>query len=309
MTLVDIPEPRPGPEEVLVRVAACGICGSDLSCYKTGVFAPNVLGHELSGTVEGTGARVVVDPKIPCGACDDCARGASHRCVQALTHGIGQTRQGAFAPLIAVPAGSLHPVPDGLDLVTASLAEPMAVVLHGLSLLAFEPDLALVLGLGPVGLLTVAALRGRGTATVAGVDPVPARRALALTMGATDVFEPDDPALHGLDPALVVEASGHPSALPQAGNVARAGGTVLMLGVPMGSSEVWPMVWVTKELRFVGSIAQSASDFTAALDQLAGDPSFGRVITDRIGLDQVPDAFDRLTRAPDAGKVTATPTT
>src|ERR687891_93684 len=101
LRLVDIAEPQPSDDEVVVRVAACGICGSDLSCYKTGVFAGAVLGHEIAGIVEGTGARVVVDPKIPCGSCDQCAAGASHRCVSSLTQGISQARPGGFAPALA----------------------------------------------------------------------------------------------------------------------------------------------------------------------------------------------------------------
>src|SRR5258708_37788496 len=97
LELVDLPEIEPDADEVVVRVAACGICGSDLSCYKTGVFAPVVLGHEFSGIVESTGDRVdpsltglavVVDPKVPCGRCEDCAARAPNRGVSSLTLGL-----------------------------------------------------------------------------------------------------------------------------------------------------------------------------------------------------------------------------
>jgi len=302
LSVVDIPPPAAGPDEVLVRVAACGICGSDLSCYKTGMFAGSVLGHEISGTVEGSGARVVIDPKTPCGACAQCASGASHRCVSALTQGIGQARQGGFAELIAVPSSAVHAVPEGVDLVTASLAEPLAVVLHGIG--RATAGRCLVLGLGPIGLLAVAAVRA---GTIVGVDPVPERRALATALGASDVFEPGAAALHDLAPDLVLECSGHPSAVVDAGNLAAPGARVVLLGLPMGEAAVWPMVWVTKELTVAGSIAQTAEDFAAALELLVRAPETGRIITRHVPLDGVPAAFEGLVTSPDAGKVATRP--
>jgi threonine dehydrogenase-like Zn-dependent dehydrogenase len=302
LSVVEIPAPVAGPDEVLVRVAACGICGSDLSCYKTGVFAGSVLGHEISGTVEGSGARVVVDPKLPCGTCVQCASNASHRCVSALTRGIGQARQGGFAELIAVPRWAVHPVPEGVDLVAASLAEPLAVVLHGIGdVLA---GTCLVLGFGPMGLLAVASVRADA---IVGVDPIPERRALATSLGATAVFEPGAAELHDLAPDLVLECSGHPSAIVDAGNLAAPGARIVLLGISMGEAPVWPMVWVTKELTVAGSIAQTAQDFTAALDLLARAPEIGRIITRHIPLDGVPAAFEALVTSPDAGKVAARP--
>lgn len=307
LAVVDVPEPVARDGEAVLEVAACGICGSDLSCYKQGIFAGAILGHELSGTVVGTGARVVVDPKIPCGDCDDCRAGASHRCVDALTRSLGQVSRGGFAERIAVPSTLLHPVPDGLDLATASLAEPLAVALHGLDRVDAAAEAALVLGLGPIGLLAVAALRDRGADPIVGVDPVPERRALAAALGA-DGLEPDDPRLGSFRPSLVVEATGVASVVADAMNRVAPGGRVLLLGVPMTEMTAWPMAWVTREIRIVGSIAQRVQDFESALDLLARAPSIGQVITDRIALEDVPAAFERLTTgARDAGKITVIP--
>jgi len=114
LQLVEIPDPEAVPGEVVVRVDGCGICGSDLTSYKVGLFTGTVPGHELAGVVQSVGAgvtgwspgdEVVIDPKIPCGACDDCRSGAGHRCAMALTAGIGFARDGGFAELVAAAAG------------------------------------------------------------------------------------------------------------------------------------------------------------------------------------------------------------
>lgn len=317
LEVVDVPEPVAAAGDAVVRVGACGICGSDLSCYKTGVFAGAVLGHEIAGTVEqidGTvsdlaaGDLVVVDPKTPCGACDECVAGAYHRCIAALTTGIGQVERGGFAERLAVATTQLHRVPAGLDLETASLAEPLAVALHGLHRAGARAEPAVVLGLGSLGLLTVAVLRDIGASPIVGVDPVAVRRDLALAHGADAAVAPEDPAARDAHPSLVVDTSGHPSAIAEAGNIARPGARVLLLGIPMGDVSVWPMVLVTKELDLIGSIAQTDHDFRLALELLARTPAIGSIITERVGLDGVPAAFERLTVAPDGGKVTVVPT-
>ncbi len=117
LELVDAPDPQAAPGEVVVRVDGCGICGSDLTSYKVGLFTDAIPGHELAGVIEaagdgvtgwGPGDMAVVDPKIPCGVCEDCRNGASYRCAMALTAGIGFARDGGFAELVAVPASLLH---------------------------------------------------------------------------------------------------------------------------------------------------------------------------------------------------------
>src|SRR5437660_6495609 len=136
LELVDLSEPHAESGEVVVRVVGCGICGSDLSSYKVGLFTDAVPGHELAGVVEEVGAGVtswsagdetVIDPKTPCGVCDDCRDGARHRCAIALTAGIGFARDGGFAELVAAPAGLLHRVPSSLSIEDACLVEPLSV--------------------------------------------------------------------------------------------------------------------------------------------------------------------------------------
>ena len=303
LDVLDLPDPAPGDGEVLVRVVAAGICGSDLSCYKTGVFSGSVLGHEFSGYVDGT--AVVVDPKMPCGVCADCRAGSGYRCVQALTRGPGGMRDGGFAELVAVPASGIYQLPAGLDVANACLVEPLSVAIHGIERAGFIPDRVAVVGLGPIGLLAVAALRARDCAHVTGVDPVPVRRALAERLGAEHVFEriedvpPDVP--------LVLECTGRAELLQSTTNLLSAGGVAVLLGVPMSEASVVPLVWVTREQSVVGSISSSDTDFRAAIGLLAARPEIATIITKRVALADLPAAFDELIARPADGKIVVDP--
>lgn len=308
-----VPSPVGSTDEVLVRVHACGICGSDLSCYKHGIFAGFVPGHELSGVVASAagaweeGARVVVDPKTPCGECAECAAGDVQLCAVGMTTGLGQARDGGFAEYVVAPVGLLHRVPDGLDLTVASLAEPMAVVMHGLARAVDGDGACVVFGLGPIGLLTVSALAASGVGPILGIDPVPERRALGIRMGAASVVEPGDASIADAGASLVVETSGNARAIADATTVGRPGARVLLLGVSMEPATVFPMAWVTRETTIIGSVAHGARDWDAALELLGARPSIGEIITDRIGLDDVPSAFARLVSNPTTGKITVMP--
>lgn len=318
LELAETPAPEPGPGEVLVRVAACGICGSDLSCYKTGVFAGSVLGHEFAGWVEGAGNAVTgwsagdavaVDPKIPCGTCADCRSGAAHRCVSSLTLGIGSARPGAFAELVTVPAASLHRLPASVSPEDACLAEPLSCAVHGIERAAPRAgEAALVIGLGPIGLLAVAALRARGVTSILGIDPVEARRTLALALGAERSFPPgEDARTAAAGVSLAVECSGRPEMLQEAANLTAPGGRVVLLGVAMSEATVVPMVWVTREITILGSVASSPQDFRRAISMLGSDPGLARIITRRVGLAEAPRAFEDLLSPASDAKVAVDP--
>lgn len=316
LDLIELPNPSPGENEVVLRVAACGICGSDLSCYKTGLYSGSVLGHEFSGVVESVGPgvngfrpgeSVMVDPKVPCGACADCLGGAGYRCAVGLTSGPGGTSDGALAELVSVPAHCLYTMPAGLRLEDACLVEPLAVAIHGIARVgevAAGED-AVVVGLGPIGLLTVASLRARGAGTITGIDPVEVRRALAETLGADRAVARTAEAPTGVP--LVFECTGRPEILQEAANLAGAGGRVCLLGVPMGEATVMPLPWVAREISVVGSIASSPEDFVASAALLAREPAIAGIITRRVALEEVPGAFEELVMSPSDGKVVAEP--
>ena len=318
LELADIPAPVAIPGEVVIRVDGCGICGSDLTSYKVGLFTDTVPGHEVAGIIETLGDGVsgwsvgepaVIDPKIPCGACDDCRAGASYRCAMALTAGIGFAREGGLAELVAVPSSLLYRLPPGLALEHACLVEPLSVAIHGVERAHLhERDAAVVIGLGSIGLFTVAVLHARGIGPIIGVDPVEDRRNLALDLGAAIVVsELREVRSHVAPTRAVIECSGYAPLLHAAADLVAPGGRLVLVGVPFGESTVIPLMWVTREIEIVGSIASDASDFAVSLEMLAADARMAGVATRRVGLAQVPEVFEELITPSSGGKVIVDP--
>ena len=188
MEVQQLPIPAPGPDEVLVEVGWCGICGTDLHLALEGYGRPgSVLGHEWSGTVVGLGSAVdgpalgttiVADDVAPCGVCRPCRRGRPSVCAR-RTPPDHLSARGAFARYVVVERDRVLPVPAGLDPRAAALTEPVAIALHAMHLAdAVDPTLrVLVTGAGPVGLLMVAVLAAHGVTDLTVSEPAPARRA------------------------------------------------------------------------------------------------------------------------------------
>ena len=316
LELVDLPEPAPGPGEVLLRVSACGICGSDLTSYKRGLFI-GVPGHEVAGVVEAAGDGVdgwragqaaVLQPGGGCGACDECRTGSYHRCIESLT-GSGSTRPGGYAELMAARADRLRPLPDGLPPEVACLGEPLSVAIHGLRRVGFRPgEDAVVLGLGSIGLLATAGLRWLGAGRVFGVDPVDVRRELAAGLGADAVFAAARAARAEVDGApVVLECSGRAEAIQQAIDLAGPGGRVALLGIAVAEVTVIPVFWITREITVSGSINSRLEDFDEALRLLAARPEVARIVTRRVALREVPATFEALLHPSGVGKVVIDP--
>jgi (R,R)-butanediol dehydrogenase / meso-butanediol dehydrogenase / diacetyl reductase len=314
----EIPDPEVTPGEVVVRVDGCGICGSDLSSYKVGLFTGTVPGHEFAGVVEAvgdgvtawrTGDEAVIDPKIPCGACEDCRSGAAYRCAMALTAGIGFARNGGFAERVAVPAALLHRLPPMLELEHAFLVEPLSVAIHAVERARLhEGDPAVVIGLGPIGLLAVAVLHTRGITPIIGVDPVADRRRLALDLGATTVVAEIREARGATAPVPgVLECSGYAPLLQTATDLVAPGGRLVLVGVPFGEASVMPLMWVAREIEIIGSIASGGVDFAASLEMLAADPGIARIVTRRVSLAELPAVFEELITPSSGGKVVVDP--
>ena len=313
-----MPAPETMPGEVVIRVDGCGICGSDLTSYKVGLFTDTVPGHELAGVVDSVGDGVigwaagdtaVVDPKLPCGVCDDCRTGASYRCAMALTAGIGFARDGGFAEMVAVPAQLLYRLPAALALEHACLVEPLSVAIHAVERARIHPgDPVVVVGLGSIGLFTVATLHARGAGPIVGVDPVQDRRRLALDLGAaTAVSELREVRGYVAPVPAVIECSGYAPLLHAAADLVAPGGRLVLVGVPFGEATVIPLMWVTREIEIIGSIASSADDFAVSLEMLAADPGIARVATRRASLAQVPEVFEELITPSSGGKVVVDP--
>ncbi len=316
----EVPQPEAGPGEVLVRVGYCGICGSDLEAFHTGMYEPGlIIGHECAGTVVQVGPgvigwrvgdRVVANDAIPCGECPPCREGRLDAC-ESLTM-IGVTHNGALADYVPVPAKGLHRLPDGVTLRQGALVEPLAVALHGVCRSRLQVgDYALVMGAGPIGLLTLqcALLAGARAVAVTEVDPV--RTALAGQLGAVAVLDPARDniglALSGLTgrrgPDVIYICTGAPGPYQDAVSLVRKGGQIYLLGLCVEPVAADFMSVVFNDLCLEGSLAGRAA-FPAAIDFLAqGRVNVEALVTHEIPLDEVVSGGFLPLSAPGSGAV------
>ena len=282
--MVELSEPDLQPDEVRIAVSYCGICGSDLHMRDIpAIPAGIVLGHEFTGVVTETGPavsgwaagdRVTANPFDPCGQCENCASGYPELCPTNTKRGVGLVSYyGAYAETVVVPAGSLFRLPDGLSDKDGALAEPLAVGLHGVNLSGASPsDPAVVLGGGPIGVMTSLGLRAKGFENVIVIEPTEVRRESLRTMGfaVSEVEGQTDNVRDylGGPPRVVFDATGHPVGLPTAIDLVGPAGTVLV-GVPSHPSTVHAAQIATKEVTIRGSLGYTAGDWKQAIDSLA----------------------------------------
>ncbi len=251
--VTDIPPPQPRNDEVCIRVAAVGVCGSDLHSYLEGgtngpqSIRPIVLGHEFAGVVTSdiadrvglaAGTIVAIDPARPCGVCEWCERGETNLCPDVRFLGY-PPNNGAMAEYVAVPPEALHALPAGMDAATGVLLETLGVALHALDLAKVRlGETVVVLGCGPVGLLLVQLAKVAGAGRVLAVDPVAHRHALALRMGGDEGFASFTAvaaATKGRGADLVLEATDSDVGFDEATRCARIGGRLVMVGIPNGN--------------------------------------------------------------------------
>lgn len=320
--LRDVPDPRPGAGQILVRVGAAGICMSDVETLKgtrpaAYVKYPVIPGHEWCGTVErlGPGAtgvavgdRVAVEGHNFCRECPWCRRGETNLC--ASYHELGFTLPGGFAEYVAVRADLAHPFAAALPFEAAAMAEPLACVVHGAHQAAVAPgDTAVIVGPGTLGLLAVgwAAVSRPARIVVIGVDR--ANEALARRMGATDFLTvSDDPATRvremtgGAGADVVFEAAGSESALPLALDLARRGGTVVLYGIAGGGrrTQIEADLFCLKDLHIHGVFAYTTASFEQALRLIeSGRLDVAPLVTHRFPLAEFEKAFDLLRTRPE----------
>lgn len=304
--LVDLPIPVPQNDEVLIKVQACGICGSDVHGMDgtTGRrIPPIVMGHEAAGDVVevGTGVegwaigdRVTFDSTLFCGACDYCRSGRINLCDNRQVLGVScgeYRRNGAFAEYVAVPARVLCRLPDGLAYEQAAMVEPVAVAVHGVNRAAVtETDAVAVIGVGMIGLLVVQVLKARGVKWVIAVDVDSAKLDLAKRLGADDVAQ----SVAGAELDVAIEAVGLTPTVDMAIRAVRKGGRVSLIGNFSPSVEIPLQVVVTRELTIAGSCA-SEGDYEESLNLIAsGKVDVQPMISARVGLDEAADYFERL---------------
>jgi 2-desacetyl-2-hydroxyethyl bacteriochlorophyllide A dehydrogenase len=279
--VVDIDEPS--GEGELIRVAATGICASDLNYLRYG--STQIAGHEFSGTLED-GTPVAVEAIFGCGDCAQCEQGNYNRCERGV-QGLGMTDPGAMAEWFRAPRRALIALPPGLDVADACLVEPASVARHACHMGGVTPDTAVaVVGAGAIGILAAAAAQSMGApeVTVEARHPhqheVRERLGAGIPVGSYDV---------------VIETAGSESGLHRAVELARPGGTVVHLGV-YGEIE-WPMAAAfMKEVALRPSLGycghHGRREFAESADMLAARPELTRaLITHRFGIDDAPEAF------------------
>jgi L-iditol 2-dehydrogenase len=305
--------PTPGPGELLVRVTAVGLCGSDLHWYReggigdAGLVRPLVLGHEFGGVIlDGprAGERVAADPADPCGQCDPCRRGRANVCVATRFAGFGTT-DGALRSVMAWPGHLLHRVPDSVGDDEAALLEPLGVALHALDLAPIVVGArAGVYGCGPLGLLLVQLLRLGGASVIVATDRLTHRVASAREMGATHGFvvggRSTDPGQGG-DPReipvdVAFEVAGDNDAIADAIAAVRPGGRIVLVGIPHDDRTSFPAAAARrKELSFHVSRRMADTDMPRAIGlAAAGRVDLSALITHRYPLGEVSDAFAML---------------
>jgi L-iditol 2-dehydrogenase len=315
----EVERPSPGPEDLLVRIEACGICGTDRHLLH-GEFPctpPVTLGHEFCGIVEAMGGgvsgfvlgqRITGNPNVHCGRCDQCQANRVNLCRN--LQAIGIHRDGGFAGYVIVPQKQAYPLPLTLNPLHGAFCEPLACCLHGVDMAQIKTGSSvIVLGGGVIGLLTVQLARLAGAVSVVLVTRQASKRRLAEELGATASVDPNAGDLiaaitgpGGILPGgadVVFECAGVTETVEQSVRLARSGGTAVILGVmPQGAKvSVEPFDILFRELRVLGSFINPDTHGRAAAMIAAGIIKVERLISRTILLDEAPEAIRNPARA------------
>jgi L-iditol 2-dehydrogenase len=318
LELTEFPEPEIGPEEILVRVKACGICGSDVHGFdgSTGRrIPPIVMGHEASGVVAAVGSevkgfaegdRITFDSMISCGKCSFCRKGKLNLCDNRQVLGVScgeYRRHGAFAEYVAVPQQIAFKLPETLSFEHAAMIEPVSVAVHAVGITPVSlGDTAVVVGSGMIGALTMQAARLAGCARIIAVDLEDHKLAMARQSGADDVVngKTQDPVKYVLDVTngrgadVVFEAVGATEPIKTAIGCVRKGGTVTLIGNIRPTIELPLQPVVTREIRLQGSCA-SSGEYPQCIALMAkGSIDVSPMLTAKAPLDEGPRWFERL---------------
>jgi (R,R)-butanediol dehydrogenase/meso-butanediol dehydrogenase/diacetyl reductase len=318
----EVAVPMIGDEEALLQVEACGFCGSDINIIAgthPRAKAPLTVGHELSGRIVqiksasstlAIGDRVAVYPLISCGRCYACTHGNAHVCRELRLFGFDV--DGGMAEYVKLPVASLMKLPAEMSAAIGALIEPLAVAVHGVARTSLEGvNLAVVLGAGPIGLLTALVAQARGVPNVLVSDVLPARLKLAESLGLrsihaggelrAEVLRLSD--ANGAD--VLFECAGHPSSAREMTSLVRSRGVIVNLGVFKKPVEVDMQALNFKELDIIGSRVYERKDFQAAID-LAMQLPLKRIVSHTFSLEDVTLAFEQF-RSGDVCKVLIMP--
>ncbi|MHA1271223.1 MAG: zinc-dependent alcohol dehydrogenase [Candidatus Helarchaeota archaeon] len=307
----DLSKPKIKPDEVLVKVKYCGICGSDIESYETGalMLTSIILGHEFSGEIVEIGSnvrklkigtRVTANPNLPCGKCYWCQHNQENMCKD--SYGLGLTHNGAFAEYISVKAERLHILPDSISYEEGALIEPLAVAIYGVQESGIKVgDNAVVLGAGTIGLLTIEVLNAIGAGQIIVIEPVESKKKKALELGADIVLNPRDwtkinkyTKKVGAD--HVFDCVAIPETINNSLKIVRKGGHITFIGIHVDPFQIKGFLQLLlKNISIRGVFAYNQDTFRTAIKLLEKKKiNVMPIITKKISLEEVPSAFQML---------------
>jgi L-iditol 2-dehydrogenase len=315
--MVELPIPDVRDDEVLVKVMAVGVCGSDIHYYEHGrigpyvVEKPLILGHECAGVVEAVGAgvtrfkpgdRVAVEPGITCGKCGACKEGRYNLCKKVRFLATPPV-DGAFVQYIKHREDFLFPIPDRLSYEEAALNEPFSVGIHAARRAGLKPGQSVaIMGLGPVGLMAVVAAKAFGAEKIIAADLEPNRLEAARRLGATHAIDIKDAdpvqavreATDGIGADVAFETAGNPKALQSALHAVRRGGKLAVVGLPPQDEIPLNVPWIADNELDIYGIFRYANTYPQGISLLAsGIADVRSLITDRYPLEQTKEALER----------------
>lgn len=311
--LEDIPKPEATPGHVVLRVAAVGVCGSDIPrmLIKGAHKMPIVCGHEFSGHiaeigegVEGfrVGDLVGVPPMLPCHKCDQCLTGNFSRCRD--YDYFGSRRDGAYAEYVAVPVSNLLCAPEGMDPRATAMIDPASIALHAVwKAPPTAGQRGAVIGCGPIGLFAIQWMKLMGCTEVVAIDVAVEKLEQARTAGATHTFLAGEAIPADLKCDLIVEAAGHPSSINTAAKLAAPGGHVVFIGIPVGDVTLENATFqhfLRQEVSLHGAwnsfgAPYPGKQWTVTLDSLAtGKLKWEFMISHELGLEELPAMFEKI---------------
>ena len=314
----DVPEPKlERDQDVLLRVEAVGVCGSDMHYYRTGRIGDQVVdfpwrvGHEMGGMVEAVGAgvqglepgqRVALDPLIWCGRCDQCLGGRRHTCRKQRFLGCPGQEPGCLAERIVMPAASCVPVPNSISAVQAAIAEPLAIGVYAVRLSGAGPNTPVaILGAGPIGLCVLRACLAAGVRSAYLTEIRDYRAEMAASLGAkwTGNAQREDVVAeivrhepNGLP--VVFECAGEQATLDDALALARPGGKVMIVGIPPDDRVSFDVSTLRRHEVTLQPVRRQNNTTDAAIELVATDAAVGRMVTHEYPLDGTQEAFDTV---------------
>lgn len=311
--IIDAPIPEIASNEVLIKVKYCGICGSDIATYQTGIFGIGLtLGHELAGEIAKIGANVKgynIEDKVtaggllPCGECPACKKQDYWHCSVA-DYAFGVTKPGAYAEYLKVPARFLHKLPDNVSFEEATFINPLTDVIHGVISAGFQPGMnVLVMGAGALGLLTMQYLKSQGTGKVFVTEIDKKRAKLAKKLGADYVFDPEkenlyvtlDPLTNYQGPDLVIDCAGSKKAIYDAFSLVKHGGKILILALYHGLVELDLLTLVMRRIIIQGELSSVFEEYPIALELISkGKVRVKEMISGIIPLEKVNETFKKF---------------